>query len=75
MYEMLEVMEVPLGQDGELSMPIMFISPYQRSKVQAQIEAAGAEFEIKFSALKDKKKAEAQDRERKRLSLFERIEK
>ncbi len=72
MYEMLEMMELPLDDDGELSMPTMLIHPSQSSKLEAQIQAAGAEFEGKFSSLKRKKKIEAQKRERQRLARFER---
>lgn len=75
MYEALEMMELPLDEDGELSMPTMFIHPSQSSKLQAQMKTAGVEFERKFSMLKEKKKSDAQERERQRLARFERLQK
>ncbi|MCZ4354894.1 hypothetical protein O4H61_20525 [Roseovarius aestuarii] len=74
MYEMLEMMELPLDDDGELSMPTMFIHPSQSAKLEAQVKSAGIEFDEKFSALKERKKFEAQERERQRLARFERPE-
>lgn len=72
MYEILEMMELPLDEKGELSMPTMFIDPSQSEVLESQIKSAGASFEERLSALKDKKKLEAQERERRRLDRFER---
>jgi hypothetical protein len=74
MYEMLEMMQLPLDDAGELSMPTMFIHPSQTAKLKAELDSAGKEFGERFEALKEKKKAEAQERERQRLARFERPE-
>lgn len=72
MYDMVEMLELPLDEKGELSMPSMLILPSQSPKLHAQIASAGPEFEQRFSMLKDRKKKEAQESESKRLSRFQR---
>ena len=52
----------------------MFIHPSQTAKLKAELDSAGKEFGERFEALKEKKKAEAQERERQRLARFERPE-
>ena len=73
MYEMLEKMELPLGKDGELSMPSMFVHPSQTPKIMAEPDTVGPEFEKKFELLKERKKEEARIKEQERLSRFERL--
>lgn len=73
MYEMLEKMELPLGKDGELSMPSMFIHPSQTLKIMAELDKAGPEFEQRFELLKAKKKEAARIKEQERLARFERL--
>jgi len=70
-YETMEIMELPLGDDGELSMPTMFIHPSQSKKLEKQISEVDPLFEKKFAELKQKKKSEAEKREQKRLARFE----
>jgi len=73
MYEILEKMELPLGKDGELSMPSMFIHPSQTPKIMAELDNAGPEFEQRFELLKAKKKEAARIKEQERLARFERL--
>ena len=73
MYEMLEKMELPLGKDGELSMPSMFVHPSQSPKIMAELDKAGSEFEQRFELLKEKKKEAARIKEQERLARFERL--
>lgn len=73
MYEMLEKMELPLRNDGELSMPSMFIHPSQYPKIMAELDKAGTEFQQRLESLKVKKKEEARIKEQERLARFERL--
>lgn len=55
MYEMIEMMDLPLDAGGELSMPTMLIHPSQTEKLKSQIKSVGVEFDEKFSELKERK--------------------
>lgn len=72
MYEVLEKMPPTLNDDGELSMPTMFIHPSQSEKISKDLNSAGSDFERKFDALKERKRAEALKNEADRIAKFER---
>lgn len=72
MYETVEMLELPLSDDGELSMPTMFIHPSQSKELEEQIAKIDPQFDERFAELKLRKKNEAEVREKARLARFER---
>lgn len=71
MFESVEMLNLPIGEDGELSLPTMFVHPSQGEKIGEQFANLPPEFAKKFEELKDRKKNEAQVREQERLDRFE----
>jgi len=71
LYESLEKLELPLDENGELSMPTMMVAPALYDKLKHP-PSTGEEFEKRLEALKVKKKNEAIQREKDRISRFER---
>lgn len=70
-YESMEMMELPLDEDGELSMPTMMVGPEVFEKLK-NAPPADDELNARLEALKKRKKEEAIEREKLRLSKFER---
>lgn len=70
--EMLEMIQPTLGDDGELQLPTMLVPPSQGSKLVAELEAAGPDFERRIDELKARKKLEAERNEAARVNRFER---
>lgn len=71
LYETVEMLELPLDDNGELSMPIMMVSPDLYQKIHDK-PPTDAEFDARFEDLKARKKVEAITREKNRLARFER---
>lgn len=72
-YEMLDKMELSLGEDGELAMPSLFVHPSQAPKILAELNSAGPETKERIELLKERKKEAAHIKEQDRLSRFERL--
>jgi len=73
LYEMLEMLEPVLDENGELSMPTIMLHPDSYERLQ-NLTKENPEFTERFEALKLKKKIEATEKEVQRLMKFEKPE-
>lgn len=71
LYDSLKMIELPLDENGELSMPTMMVSPQTLEQIK-NAPPASPEFNARLEKLKQKKKNEAIEREAQRLAKFER---
>lgn len=68
----LESMEMCVDEDGELSLPTIFIHPSQTEKLREEIENAPPEVHERIESIKAKKLQEATQKEKERKNRFER---
>lgn len=70
--ESLENIEMSIDEDGNLSLPTVFIHPSQTEKLKEEIDSAPPEMHERIESIKAKKLEEATQKEKERKDRFER---